>query len=338
MRAKESTLDKLDADNANAQKNNQKLDAQLKDVHDDLDAHRDANSKRNKETAGRDADLRSVQTKVKEAEAAVAALTAESKKLLGDVKNAEHSADETSKGLSDQERRLKGLQAQLADVRADLEAEEDDRNKAEKAQKAAQALVLDAQNELKELEAEKATLDTRLKAKTAEAAELAGKAASDSIAKEQVTWKAEKKKAQDEVDAVRTKLDAAEGAKNRNQRKLKKLQAELADLKAANSNAEKSRSTSKGSGISEDDARRLDKELKANQSSVTEDERELKNLQSELELLRDLFRKAVTTTGESVILGLDGRAAKTGGGASRSASGNVDSPAMSRTGSASRFK
>ncbi len=165
-----------------------------------------------------------------------------------------------------------------------------------------------------------------------------------------MTWKADKKKAQEDVDAVRTKIDASESNKARNQRKVKKLQGELTDLKAANAALEKEKA--KGSVVNlEEEQRRIDKDLKASQSSLDADEKELKNVLSELEMLRDLFRKAVTTTGESVILSVDGRSA--GKSASRSASGSsvgsasvgsasVDSPSLRRNTAAntssSRFK
>jgi len=148
---------------------------------------------------------------------------------------------------------------------------------------------------------------------------------------------------------LRSKIDAAESNKARNQRKVKKLQGELADLKAANAALEKEKA--KGSGVNlEEEQRRIDKDLKASQSSLDGDERELKNVLSELEMLRDLFRKAVTTTGETVILSVDGRSG--GKGASRSVSGSsvsssagsasVDSPSLRRntpsSTSSSRFK
>jgi chromosome segregation ATPase len=270
-------------------------------------------------------------------------LQGESKKLLADVKDAEARLDEVIASNGELERKVKAATLSLTDVRADLEAEQDDRSKAEKAQKVAQAAVGDLQAELKDLEAERGTLDTKLKAKTAEAQQLGAKAASDSVAKEVTVFKEEKKKAQAELDVALSKLSAAEGARARNLRKLKKLQAELADQKAANAAADKNKGPKSSVNV-EEETKKIDKELKVSEAGLADDERDLKNINAELELLRGIFRTAVTTVGVETILGMDGRAAKSGGG-SRSGSGaiaSVDSPLGGRKAagntSSSRFK
>ena len=88
----------------------------------------------------------------------------------------------------------------------------------------------------------------------------------------------------------------------------------------------------------DEETRRANQEIKQHSASLADDERELKGIQSELEALRDLIRKTVTTTGAETMRGMDGRGKSASSAAApRKSSADVGSPFGSRRGS-TRFQ
>jgi myosin protein heavy chain len=143
------------------EKSNKKAIADIKTAQDGLANVKSENSRKAEDKFK--AQLKSVQDNLAASQGAVTAAQGENTKLKAELENVEGDVDAADKGVATTLTKLKALQSQLADNRADAEDEGDARAAADKAAKKAQADLADAKRAVAGLEAQQTELESKLK-------------------------------------------------------------------------------------------------------------------------------------------------------------------------------